>query len=82
MSLSERAARGPAPVVHGHPCSVGEVHAKLAPEEAAALDLMLTDRSWTAGQIFEALGAEGHVVGRQTVARHRGRKCRCYTEET
>lgn len=77
MSLTDRVAEGPAPVIHGSPCSVGIVLKRIPPAEAKALAEMLGDGSWTAGQIYDALLEEGHGVGRQTIARHRAGKCRC-----
>lgn len=82
MSLSDRVAEGPAPVVHGSPCSVGVLHDVLPPDEAKALEQMLNDSSWSATQVYEVLRTEGYTVGRQTVNRHRGKRCRCYREST
>lgn len=81
MALAERInSRGPS--THGIPCSVGALLEQLAdqPEELAALKLMLGTREkhgWTQDQIYDALSAEGYKVGRQSINRHRGHKCRC-----
>lgn len=80
MSLADRAARGPDAPVHGAPCSVGELLDTLPPEEAEALHTMLTG-PWPASRIYEAVIAEGHRVGRQTIGIHRRRQCRCYAAE-
>jgi hypothetical protein len=32
---------------------------------------------WSEGEIYDALLAEGYVVGRQSINRHRGGRCRC-----
>lgn len=79
MSLSKRIAERP-PSKHGMPCSVAVLLNTLEGEELEALLLMLgTDESpgWTAGDIYDALAAEGYKVGYQSINRHRGRKCRC-----
>lgn len=77
MALSER-IKNPAPaVIHGLPCSIGSLLATLDEAEAAALNAMLYELNWNAGQVYDALREEGYTVGRQSVNRHRGGKCRC-----
>jgi hypothetical protein len=77
MALADRITQ-PAPErVHGLPCSVGKLLEELPADEAAALQHMLSN-GWSQTQIFEALKAEGHVVGMQTPNRHRSRACRCF----
>ena len=77
MALADRLDQQPrrAP---GSPCSVGELEASLAGKEADALHAMLFELGWSQERIFEALKAEGHVVGKQTINRHRSRACRCF----
>ncbi len=77
MALTERLTDTPKRT-HGLPCSVGAVLDKLPPDEAAALEQMLGPLGWSATRIYEALAAEGHEVGRQTIGRHRSRACRCF----
>lgn len=83
MALADRVQTRPA-TLHGLPCSVGVLLDTLPPEERDALELMLGDpdkrNGWNASDIYDALVAEGHTVGRQTIGRHRGRKCRCYKD--
>lgn len=79
MALSDRLNQPPKPI-HGYPCSVGHLLATLEGDERAALLTMLgtpEKRGWPATAIYDALKAEGHEVGLQTVNRHRGGKCRC-----
>jgi len=77
VALADRIAQ-PAPErVHGLPCSVGKLLAELPEAEADALRHMLSN-GWSQRQVFDALLAEGHVVGQQTINRHRSRGCRCF----
>ena len=81
MSLAERLQETPERNF-GMPCSIGTLLNTLPADEVAALQAMLgtpEQRSpWTASEIYDALQAEGHTVGYQTIGRHRGRKCRCF----
>lgn len=80
MALADRATQQP-PSVHGTPCSMGTLIARLEGEELAALETMLGTperRGWSAADIYVALTEEGYTVGLQTINRHRGRKCRCF----
>ncbi len=83
MALSDRLADpAPAPAT-GQPCSVGALLELLNGNERDALLTMLgtpENRGWTAGAIYDALIAEGHRVGFQTINRHRARRCRCYRQ--
>jgi hypothetical protein len=80
MALVDRIAVAPPGPLHGMPCSLGALETQLAtqPDESAALCRMLYDLGWNATQVWDALRAEGYDVGRQSINRHRGRKCRCY----
>lgn len=80
MSLAERAQSQP-DRIHGSDCSVGILLRTLeGPELSAFLTMLGTDDEpgWSQSEIFQALKAEGHSVGQQTINRHRGRKCRCF----
>ena len=78
MALADRITTDAPKRVHGLPCSVGDLlENRLTPDEAAALQHML-DNGWSQNEIYEAVTAEGHDVGRQTINRHRSRACRCY----
>jgi hypothetical protein len=66
--------------MHGSPCSVGALLGQLDGDELEALRLMLgtpDKRGWAAGDIYDALTAEGYAVSYQQINRHRGGKCRC-----
>lgn len=79
MALADRLASQPE-TRNGLPCSVGVLLDTLPSDEADALRTMLgtpEKRGWNAGDIYDALVAEGHKVGLQTINRHRGGKCRC-----
>lgn len=80
MSLAERVEQDP-PLTTGKPCSIGHLLQTLPDHEREALAAMLGTpeaRGWPAGDIYDALVAEGHRCGFQTINRHRGRKCRCF----
>ncbi len=79
MALTDH--RPPQPTT-GMPCSVASLIAKLDGEER---DYFLTEMlgtrdepGWTAPAIYDAVRAEGHEIGLQSINRHRGEKCRCY----
>lgn len=79
MSLAERITETPERKF-GLPCSVAVLLNTLEGDELEALLLMLgndEDRGWAAGDIYDALKAEGYSVGFQSINRHRGNKCRC-----
>lgn len=77
MALADRLNDAPRKI-QGFPCSVGALIERLTDEEAKALNAMLHELGWSQARIYEALTAEGHDVGRQTINRHRSRACRCY----
>jgi hypothetical protein len=81
MALVERLATTPQRKPTGIPCSVGALLDRLPPDEAAALEQMMGPLGWSGSRIYEALVAEGHEVGRQTIGRHRSRACRCFRSE-
>lgn len=79
MSLAERITEQPERKF-GLPCSVAVLLNTLEGDELDALIAMLgndDEPGWTAGDIYDALAAEGYKVGYQSINRHRGRKCRC-----
>ncbi len=79
MALADRIKERREPT-GGLPCSVGVLIAQLDPKELAALNTMLgtpEQRGWSEGEIYDALTAEGYEVARQSINRHRGRRCRC-----
>ena len=78
MALTDKIKSGPNAPVHGLPCSIGSLIDQLDGDELAALNAMLYDLGWNAGQVYDALRDEGYTVGRQSINRHRGRKCRCF----
>lgn len=78
MALTDRIQTGPPPATHGLPCSVGALLEQLDGIELAALNAMLYDLNWNAGQVYDTLRDEGYPVGRQSINRHRGKKCRCF----
>lgn len=77
MALADRIASAAPQRRHGLPCSVGDLLDRLPDDEAAALQHML-DNGWSQNEIYAAVTAEGHGIGRQTINRHRSRACRCY----
>lgn len=84
MALADR-LENRRPVIHGTPCSMGVLLDTLEGDELAALKVMLGDPTkrdgWTASEIYAALVAEGHTVGRSTIGKHRRRQCRCFMGE-
>ena len=77
MALKDRITQTAPKRAHGLPCSVGDLLDRLPDDERAALQHML-DNGWSQNEIYDAVTAEGHEVGRQTINRHRSRACRCY----
>lgn len=57
---------------------MGELEERLEGKEADALYAMLHTLGWSQERIFAALKDEGHVVGKQTINRHRSRSCGCF----
>ena len=76
MALAERLNNTPRNQ-SGTPCSVGALLATLEGAELDALTEMLGSRAWSQAMVYDALIAEGYVVGFQSINRHRGGKCRC-----
>ena len=77
MALAERLTDTPVRTP-GMPCSVGALLDRLPADESAALEQMMGPLGWSQSRIYEALAAEGHEVGRQTIGRHRSRACKCF----
>ena len=77
MALKDQLDKTPQRI-QGMPCSIGQVLEELPSDEADALQQMMGPLGWSGRAIYEALVAEGHVVGLQTVNRHRSRACRCF----
>lgn len=78
MALADRLANVNPPQA-GTPCSVCAVLDTLDDNDRAALLAALGTperRGLPAGAIFDALKADGHKVGFQTINRHRAGKCR------
>jgi hypothetical protein len=80
MALSDRVTKPAPAALHGLPCSIGSLIAQLDGKELTALNTMLFDLGWNAGQVYDALRDEGFTVGRQSINRHRGQKCRCFKD--
>lgn len=78
MAIADRIKQDPPPALGGLPCSIGNLFKTLPESEQAALTAMLYELNWNATQVYDALRDEGHEVGRQSVNRHRGKRCRCY----
>lgn len=81
MSIAARIKEPAKPSMNGMPCSIGHLLKTLDADEAKALTVMLYDLNWNAGQVYEALREEGYTVGRQSVNRHRGGRCRCVKDK-
>lgn len=77
MALADRLDQ-PRRRASGSPCSVGELEAALEGREATAFSSMMYELGWSQEKIYAALKAEGHIVGKQTINRHRSRSCRCF----
>jgi len=77
MALSDHFADPPA-AMRGSPCSIGTLlNGTLDDADKAFLEKILADRAWSQEIIWQRLRTAGHNVGRQSINRHRGRKCRC-----
>lgn len=79
MGLADRLADTPQRH-NGRPCSIGALEDALTGAEADAFYAMLHGLGWSATRIYEALEAEGHHVGLQSINRHRARSCRCFKQ--
>ena len=78
MALSDRLHETPRRAT-GRPCSVAMLEGKLAgTAEGEAFHQMMYELGWSERKIWEAVTAEGHYLGRQTVNRHRSGACSCY----
>lgn len=62
----------------GLPCSVGALMDTLEADDLAALEKMLYELGWSGSKIYDVLASEGHIVGKQTINRHRSQACGCY----
>lgn len=79
MALSDRVA-APPPPLQGMPCSIGTLLDTLEGDELEAFRVMLGSPSWTAAMVYDAVRDEGHAIGRQSISRHRGKRCRCFRD--
>lgn len=79
MALAKRVLTPP-PAIHGMPCSIGALLTELDGAEREALQQMLDSPAWNSTMIYDAVRDEGHHIGRQSIGRHRGRKCRCFRD--
>lgn len=77
MALADRLKDTPQRI-HGLPCSIGRLEDTLKGAELEAFQAMLHTLGWSATRIYDALAAEGHDVGAQSINRHRARSCRCF----
>lgn len=78
MGLADRLTDTPA-AIHGKPCSVGALVAKLeGTEDGKTLHSWLYELGVSQNRIYKALEADGHIVGEQSINRHRSRSCRCF----
>lgn len=80
MALSDKLHNPPEPL-HGTPCSIGALLETLEGDELAAFKAMLAAHGqWTATMIYDAVRDEGHMIGRQSIGRHRRAACRCFKD--
>lgn len=77
MALVDRLGDTPRRIT-GKPCSIGALEDRLDGAEADALYAMLHTLGWSATRVYDALEAENHIVGKQSINRHRSRSCRCF----
>lgn len=83
MALSDRTTTPTPKPSTGDPCSIGEVYRALAdnPTELRALNTLLYEQGRSGSQVFTILTDEGFSIGAQTPNKHRGARCRCFTQE-
>jgi hypothetical protein len=77
MALSDKLEDAPVRMA-GKPCSIGSLLDSLPPDEVTAFNRMMHELGWSQARIYEAVTAEGHSIGAQSINRHRSRGCRCY----
>jgi hypothetical protein len=71
------ADRDPRARPNGRPCSVGTLLGELSDDDRATLEDWLADTRYSESGIWAELKAEGHLIGRQSIGRHRREQCRC-----
>ena len=76
MALSKTITEAKRP--SGKPCSVQELLDSLDPDDRANLNGWLYELGYSQEVIYAELKKDGHVVGKQTINRHRARACRCF----
>lgn len=82
MALADRVTNRPKPT-NGLPCSIAVLLDTLEGDELEAFRAMLGTPGkrdgWSAAEIYEAVTAEGHSIGLQSINRHRSDppRCRC-----
>lgn len=76
MALAKKLADGKRP--SGLPCSVQLLLDSLSEEDRANLNGWLYELGYSQEVIYAELKADGHIVGKQTINRHRARACRCF----
>ena len=74
MSLAD-ALKEHAPTVKGPTCTVCKLMDNLDPADVATLKEALASPLYTHAGISRALKAEGHLIGAETVSRHRKGDC-------
>lgn len=77
MALSDHLSSARRASSTGLPCSIGKLLAELPTADKETLETWLRE-GFSGRRIYEALKAEGHEVGHQTVNRHRSGGCRCF----
>ncbi len=81
MALKDRDRTARKPVIHGAPCSVGQLYRLNLddPDELAAIHAVLYDEGLNAAEAFDELTDAGYAVSRQIINKHRsGKQCRCF----
>lgn len=77
MGLADHFADPPA-AMRGSPCSIATLLTeKLDNSDREFFQSILADREWSQEVIWQRLKSAGYEVGRQSINRHRGGKCRC-----
>jgi hypothetical protein len=80
MALANREAAS-APTIHGAPCSVGKYYRDNVGNEAElqAINEHLYEYGYDAGQLMAIFTEENIAIRRNSINKHRGQNCRCFT---
>jgi hypothetical protein len=80
MALKDRTRTERRPVIHGAPCSVGQLYRRNLDdlEEIVELHQVLYGDGLNAAEVLAEFATGGYDVARSAINKHRGGTCRCF----